>query len=418
MHTTIPAPGPAVSVLAASPAPTPWYRRRAALVCTAAALAAGMVAAVGLPLAAAGSVASASTTVVAAAPWTPGASGGASSGSRWPGYSGGSSTGSTATTGGVAAATEASDDESTGVVIIDTELGYSDAAAAGTGMVLSSDGLVLTNNHVIEDSTAITITLPGTGATYSATVVGTDAENDVALLQLEGASGLETVTLDDDAESVGDAVTAVGNADGGGVLLAADGEITALESTLTTTATSGSASETLDGMIEIVADVVSGDSGGALLDAEGEVIGMTTAASVGSATTVAYAVPIDDALAIVEQILDGDESGTVAIGYPTFLGISIASSSAAGATRGGAAAASTVSGALVAGVYDGTPAAEIGLAAGDTITSIDGATVADAASLADILAGYEPGDGVSIAWTDAAGTTHSATATLIAGPAS
>ena len=297
-------------------------------------------------------------------------------------------------------------------MIIETTLGYEDAQAAGTGMVLTADGLVLTNNHVIEGSTEISVTIAATGQTYTATVVGTDAVDDVALLQLQGASGLRTVAVDDDAEAVGDAVTAVGNASGGGVLLAADGAITGLDSSVTTQSDGLTAGETLDGMIEFAADVVAGDSGGAVLDAEGEVVGMTTAASSGSATTVAYAIPIEDALAIVDKILAGDETDGVAVGSPAFLGVQVARVPT-GYRYGGSATA----GALIAGAIDGTPAAAAGLAAGDTITAIDGAAVADAEALTTTLADHEPGDTVTLTWIDGSGATRSATVTLIAGPA-
>ncbi|MFT4030068.1 MAG: trypsin-like peptidase domain-containing protein [Protaetiibacter sp.] len=396
-----------------APARTPWYRRPVPIACTAVAavaLVAGTFA-LGGPLASVGSSDSASTQELVVGPGQRGH--GSSS------ASGGTSTGSTTT---VADATTADADESTGIVLIDTVLGYQDAAAAGTGMVLTSDGLVLTNNHVIEGATEITVTIASTGETYTATVVGTDAEDDVALLQLEGASGLTTVDIDDDAESVGEDVTAVGNASGGGVLMAADGEITELEATVTTSAEGVVDSETLDGMIEIIADVVAGDSGGALLDEEGEVIGMTTAASTGTATTIAYAIPIEDALAIVDQILAGDESDGVQLGSPAFLGVAIASTQSGsgygGNGHGGRAGGSTTStGATIAGVYPGTPAAEAGLEAGDTITAIDGVAVADADALSELLSGYDPGDSVTITWTDTSGASYSATVTLIAGPA-
>ena len=143
----------------------------------------------------------------------------------------------TAATTTQATATTASERESTGIVLIETVLGYQDAAAAGTGMVLSSGGLVLTNNHVVAGSTQIAVTIASTGETYIAKVVGTDATHDVALLQLQGASGLDTIAIDhDDTENAGDVVTAVGNAHGGGVLMAADGTITKLDSTVTTAA--------------------------------------------------------------------------------------------------------------------------------------------------------------------------------------
>ena len=317
-------------------------------------------------------------------------------------------------------ATAASESASIGVVLIETELGYSQASAAGTGVVLTSDGLVLTNNHVIEDSTEIVVTVAATGETYTATVVGTDDQDDVALLQLEDASGLATAITDDDGDpAVGDGVTAVGNASGGGVLMAADGVVTALESSVTTSSEYTVEGQTLDGMIEFEADVVSGDSGGALLDDEGEVVGITTAASSGLATTIAYAIPIEDALAIVDQILAGDESGGVEIGYPAFLGIAIASNTMTGMMPGrGSGAVATADGAQIAHVYADTPAASAGLEAGDTITAIDGVAVTSGDELSTAISGYEPGDSATLTWTDTVGEVQSAAVTFTQGPAS
>ncbi len=372
----------------------------------------------------------------------------------------GSTPSGTGATSSQSEATAASSSEATGVVLINTDLKYDDASAAGTGMVLTSGGLVMTNNHVVEGATTVTVTDPSTSATYTATVVGTDSEDDVALLQLADASGLTTITVDDDTESVGQDVTAVGNAEGGGELMAADGSITQLDATVTTQSESTTASETLDGMIEISADVVSGDSGGALLDDEGEVIGMTTAASSGTSVVTGYAIPIEDAMTIVDQIRSGDESGGVELGYPAFLGVAVSSSDTATGTNGkgslgsgssssgsssqgnlggsmgpgttrqsnGAASpgwqtqsegttSSTTTGASVQEVFEDTPAADAGLEAGDTITAIDGSVIADSDALSTALSSHEPGDSVSVTWTDTAGTSHTATVTSIDGPA-
>lgn len=323
-------------------------------------------------------------------------------------------------------ATEA---QSAGVVIIETVLGYQESEAAGTGIVLTSDGLVVTNDHVIEGSTSITVTVAATGETYGATVLGTDSSSDIAVLQLDGATGLETVTIDDDDDlALGDEVIAVGNALGAGELTAAYGTVTDLDATIT--AASQGVATTLDGLIEIDADVVSGDSGGPLLDDEGEVIGITTAASSGTSDITGYAVDIDDALVVVEYVVAGVETDTNTIGFPAFLGVALRSTAPSSAATPGAAtgpgprgarqqASTTDSGgaATIAGVYDGTPAAEAGLEAGDTIIAIDAVEVADGDTLAAILAGYAPGDEVTITWTDDSGTIESATVTLIEGPA-
>lgn len=224
--------------------------------------------------------------------------------------------GSTSTGTATLDTTAATPAQQTGVVLVSTVLGYQSAEAAGTGVVLASDGLVVTNNHVVEGATEITVTIGTTGETYTGTVVGTDATADVAVLQLQDASGLATAALDDDASSVavGDAITAVGNAEGGGVLLAAAGTVTGVEESITTQAEGVSSGESLTGLIEVDADVVSGDSGGPLLDDEGEVVGLTTAASSGSSDITGYAIPVEDVLDVVTQIVAGEDTDTITLG--------------------------------------------------------------------------------------------------------
>ena len=210
------------------------------------------------------------------------------------------------------------------MVLIDTVLPYQNAQAAGTGMVLTAAGQVLTNYHVVEGAGTITVTVATTGQSYPATVVGSDPSNDVALLQLTGASGLTTVKADDDVAKVGDAVTAVGNAGGTGSLTAAAGTISSLSASVTAASEGSAGSETLSALVETTADVVSGDSGGPLFDAEGEVVGIDTAASTGSEID-GFAIPIQRALAIVDQVRSGTESGTVRIGPAAFLGVELSS---------------------------------------------------------------------------------------------
>jgi S1-C subfamily serine protease len=329
------------------------------------------------------------------------------------GYGGlgtGTGSGSTTTTLDTTAATDA---QSVGVVVIDTVLDYQSAAAAGTGIVLSSDGRILTNNHVVEGATRITVTVVATGVEYTAHVVGTDATEDIAVLDLIDASGLAVADLDTSgAVAVGDAVTGVGNANGTGTLTAAAGTVLSLEQAITAQNSDGSDAEDLTGLIEVDADIESGESGGPLYDADGEVIGIDTAASSGTVNITGYAIPIEDALDIVTQIdaaaATGVDTDTITVGYPAFLGIGLASA----VTSGGAA----TDAALVGSVIADTPAEDIGLAAGDTITAVDGTSVATTAALSAALAGYQPGDTVTIDWTDAAGATHTAAATLIAGP--
>ncbi|MDM7856651.1 S1C family serine protease [Cellulomonas alba] len=304
--------------------------------------------------------------------------------------------------------TEPTSAQTKGVVLIDSVLGYQGAESAGTGMVLTSDGLVLTNNHVVQGATSISVTIGATGKTYQAEVVGTDKSKDVALLQLKDASGLTTVKLDDDqGVTRGDDVTAVGNAQGGGSLVAAPGSVTATDQSMTASTESSDGSETLNGLIEFSAGVVSGDSGGPLLDSEGEVVGMTTAASSGGTSTVAYAIDITDAIAVAHKIDQGQAGNGIVIGTPAFLGVAFT----AGSTGGSG-------GATVGQVLQGTPAARAGITAGDAITKVGSKAVSSADALSKALGKYAPGDKVKITWVSGtSGKTQSATVTLMAGPA-
>src|SRR3954451_18058818 len=287
----------------------------------------------------------------------------------WP-Y--GSSAGGTTST-----ATSATADQQIGVVDIDTVLGYQNGEAAGTGMVLTTDGEILTNNHVVAGATSLTVTVVSTGASYTATVVGTDPTDDVAVLRLGDASDLQVADLSDDAAQVGDAVTAVGNAGGtGGTPSAVSGTITALGQSITATDESGGNAEQLTGLIETDADVQAGDSGGPLYDTgSGEIVGMDTAASSGG-NVVGYAIPISTALSLAEQIVDGVDNATVQQGYPAFLGVSVDPTGSTGAA--------------IAGVLPGGPAEQAGLAAGDVITAVGGTTIGSGDDLNGGLAGRAP----------------------------
>jgi S1-C subfamily serine protease len=304
--------------------------------------------------------------------------------------------------------------QSRGVVLINTVLPYDNASGAGTGMVLTASGQVLTSYHVVEGASTIKVTVAATGKTYRATVVGSDQTADVALLQLQDASGLATIKIDNDATSVGDKVTAVGNAGGTGTLTAAKGTIVSLKASITTAAEGPVASETLTGMIETTADVVSGDSGGPLYDADGEAVGIDTAASSGAEIN-GYATPIQRALSIVQQIRSGKESSTVQVGPAPFLGVELTDASSSGFGYPGAAMEEP-SGAMVEDVVSGTAAAEAGLEAGDQITALGGHAVTSAEDVTALLADHDPGDRIKIVWIDQAGSEQAATVTLGASP--
>ena len=322
------------------------------------------------------------------------------------------------------AATASTADEKVGVVTVLTTVDYNaQSRAAGTGMVMTAGGLILTNNHVIADSTNIAVTVESTGKTYDATLVGTDATNDVAVLQLINSSGddvtgLDPVTFDTNgATAVGDEVHSVGNASGTGDLVTAAGSVTAIDESITVGNEYTGASESLNGLIQLASDVVSGDSGGPLFDNQGEVIGIVTAASSGRSTITGFAIDIDAALRVVRQIDSGVETGTVQIGYPAFLGIQLsgAAGSAAGVPTG--VPTGVPAGVPVAGVFADKSAAAAGIVAGDTITAIDDAAVTSAAQLTEIVSAHSAGDQVVMSWIDASGTSQSATVTLGEGPA-
>lgn len=317
-------------------------------------------------------------------------------------------------------------DERAGLAILDTELGYQRAEAAGTGIVLTSDGVVLTNTHVIAGSTEVTVTVGVPPVAYSATVVGSDAENDVAVLQLDDAANLAVAAIDHDEDlAIGDAVTVVGNAQGASELIATPGLVTSMDRTITTRTEGSTTGRELGGLIEVDADVVSGDSGGAVLDEDGEVVAMTTAASTGREDIRGYAIPVGAVLDIAAQILSGEETETVSIGYPAFLGVQLVMSDQP--TRPGGLGVDEPTdhllrrerddrGAPVAGVLSGTPADAAGIIAGDIVTMLDGAPVTSAADLSEHLAEHEPGDTVTLEWTRG-GASHSADVTLVEGPA-
>jgi len=297
----------------------------------------------------------------------------------------------------------------TGVVVIDTNLAYQGGSAAGTGMVLTSSGEILTNNHVIAGATTIKVVIPHTTHTYTARVVGYNTTADVAVLQLQRASNLKTVTIGDTSKLVvGSRVTAVGNAGGTGTLVSAKGTVTGLNKSITVQTDNGG-TEQLSGLVETNAGLQPGDSGGPLLNSADRVVGMDTAASTGfgfasTGSNDGYAIPIGKATTIAKQIVSGKSSATVHIGATAFLGIQVQS-----APFGGG-------GAMIAGVVPGGPAATAGLVPGDVITAVAGTTVSDPSGIASIVLAHKVGETITISYTDTSGAPQTVTVTLGSGP--
>ena len=289
--------------------------------------------------------------------------------------------------------------------------------AAGTGIIVTSTGQILTNNHVVEGATSIMVQIAGRGS-FPAHVLGVDPTADIALIQVDGVAGLlPTATLANSSTlQPGEPVVAIGNAGGlGGTPSVSQGTIVALAQSIT--ATGGTTTERLTGLIQSSASIAPGDSGGPLVNSAGQVVGMITAGQGGSrsgVTTIGFAIPTNSALAIVNQIRAGQASAQVILGQVGYLGISATDLTPAIAAQLGL---NGTSGALVTGVVSGSPAEQAGLSRYAVITAVAGSPIASAADLGNALHSHKPGDQVQVTWTDTAGASHTATATLTTGPA-
>jgi len=296
-----------------------------------------------------------------------------------------------------------------GVVVIETNLAYQGGQAAGTGMVLTSSGEILTNNHVIRGATDIKVVVPKTGQSYTAEVVGYDVRHDVAVLRASGASNLRTISRGDSGSvNPGQSVQAVGNAGGTGRLTFASGTVTNVDRAITVGDDQG-VSESLSGLIETNAAVRPGDSGGPLLNSSGQVIGMDTAASVSNdvaqtTTNDGYAIPINNAISIVKQIESGNGSGTVHVGGTAFLGVEPTANSYSG------------SGAVISAVVPGSAAEAAGLSPGDQILSVGGHTISSPDDISQVVLTQKPGASISAVYLDQAGVTQTTNLTLTSGP--
>ncbi|HEV2027550.1 MAG TPA: trypsin-like peptidase domain-containing protein [Candidatus Dormibacteraeota bacterium] len=298
--------------------------------------------------------------------------------------------------------------------IVDINTTVGSGQAAGTGMIITSTGEILTNNHVVDRSTTIQVTIAGRAQTYTAHAVGADPKADIAVIQIDGGvSGLPTITFASSSSvKVGDAVVAIGNALGqGGTPDVSQGKITALDQTITASE-GGSKSEQLSGMLQSDATIYPGDSGGPLLNSSGQVVGMITAGNVqgfrSSASNVNYAITSDTILSVVNQIQTGRANPDIIYGQSGYIGVSVQNLDAATASQLGL---SVSSGALVAGVQSGSPAAAAGITRNSVITAVAGVQISTIDDLGTTLLGHKPGERVSITWVNQSGT-HTATVTL------
>jgi putative serine protease PepD len=267
------------------------------------------------------------------------------------------------------------------VVAIVDDGGPDSGGAAGTGFVISSDGVIVTNNHVVEGASDIKAVFSD-GTTREATVLGRNAPSDLAVVKVD-ADGLQTIALgDSDQVQVGDDVVAIGNAlalQGG--LTVTRGIISGLHREVDTN--TGSA---LEDVLQTDAAINPGNSGGPLVDAQGRVIGINTAiADPGSAQNVGFAIPISNAKAIIELLRQGRQ--------PALLGVKTIDVDQA---KVDGEQVDVDQGAYVQDVSGGSPAAKAGIQAGDVVVAVDGKTVNSAAALGGVIRQYKPGDEVTI----------------------
>jgi S1-C subfamily serine protease len=318
--------------------------------------------------------------------------------------------------GALSAATVARIDLSVVDIVADTAIGG--GQVAGTGMIISSNGLVLTNNHVIDDTVNITAQIDGTGTTYKVKVIGYDAKDDVGLVQLENASNLPTIPIGDSSNlAIGDTITVLGNALGkGGTPAEVGGVVAALGAQITASDDSGD-NETLTGMLQVSAAIQPGDSGGPEVNSAGQVIGMTTAGQTSgnpgqeSASTTGFAIPINKAMAIVSEIRAGS-GPNIHIGNAALLGVAVATTQPGVDGRAPDCRTSlATTGAWVSGV-NANPAQSAGVTVCARITGIGGSTIANQSDLHTAMEGFQVGQTVTLTWMDASAASHSASVTL------
>lgn len=289
---------------------------------------------------------------------------------------------------------------SAGVVLI---TGMSDyGRSSGSGMVLTEDGLVLTNYHVVADTATLSVEIADTGQSFDAVLLGRNVWSDVALLRLEGASGLVTVDLSQKPVQMGDEVIAVGNADGGGRLLGTGGSITSLNSTIWLESQFGGyGNDPMTGLYESTTGAVPGYSGGPTFNTDATVIGITSAGQDEVATEmVTYSIPIDKAMHIVDDILGGRESEQTRIGPGPWLGVGLGEEDVP----------------TITGVTPGSPAEAAGLTVGSNIISFNGRAVYRANGLLKLMESADPGQQVEIIWNDESNIRREALVTLGTSP--
>lgn len=303
--------------------------------------------------------------------------------------------------------------------VIETPSGPTDAV--GTGMVVSPDGEIVTNNHVVESAMRISVRLDSTGQRYTARFVGADKAADVAMLQLEGVAGLQVVHFSTTAEpAVGEGVLAIGNALGlGGTPSVTRGRVSAIGRSIVATNNTGTDAEHLRDMIQASALIDPGNSGGPLVDGAGRVVGMTTATAssvTAKGLPLTFAIPARTVLSVVRRILAAPPASSgdgIVRGRRAYLGLSGSAVPLSGEAGAG--------GVDVLEVQPNSPAWRAGIEADDVISAVDGLKTSSMRQITAIIARLRPGDLVRVSFRVPTRrrllpTVHTVTARLVPGP--
>ena len=268
-----------------------------------------------------------------------------------------------------------------------------DSAAAGTGVIVTSDGYILTNKHVINGANEVTVVLDD-GTTYEKVeVVATDPLNDIAFLKIDGVSDLSAATLGDSKTiTVGQQVIAIGNALGEYQNTVTAGIISGTGRSVTASDGNGYNVETLTDMIQTDAAINSGNSGGPLVNAAGEVIGINTATS-ASAENMGFAIPISSVKGMLSQLI---ETGKASRAYLGVYSAEITPELAKAYNLPVSVGTYLYSSSSYSAIVKDSPASKAGLKDKDIVTAVNGVKVGAAGSLSNLIGEYKPGDTVQL----------------------